>query len=185
MPATSHLALLRGINVGGTNKLPMKDLAGFFTEAGCTEVSTFIQSGNVIFRADQRTLKGLHARITQRITEQFGYRIPVMLRTAQELADAVANNPFLTPVADDNCHYLMFLADEPGADDVRSLEPDRSPGDEYFVRGRDVYMYLRTGAAHTKLTNAWFDRKLKTVSTSRNWRTVLKLRELLVRNQSA
>ncbi|MDQ1474419.1 MAG: hypothetical protein QOJ99_5899 [Bryobacterales bacterium] len=178
----TNLALLRGINLGGKNKIPMKDLAGFFTQAGCSRVLTYIQSGNVIFRADARTLKRLPDRITEQILERFGYRIPVVLRTSEELADAIANNPFLTPDAQENRLFMMFLADLPDKNSLAALDPDRSPTDEFFVRGREIYMYLRTGAAGTKLTNAWFDKKLGTVSTARNWRTTLKLNELLIQN---
>jgi uncharacterized protein (DUF1697 family) len=182
---TSFAALLRGINVGGKNKVPMKDLAAFFTQAGCSETVTYIQSGNVIFKADTRTLKHLPDRITTQIADRFGYRIPVVLRSANELADAVAHNPFLTPDAEEKRQYMMFLADVPDAGNVAALDPDRSPTDEFFVRGRDIYMYLRTGVADTRLTNSWFDTSLGTVSTARNWRTVLKLNELLIRHQRA
>jgi uncharacterized protein (DUF1697 family) len=182
---TTNLALLRGINLGGTNKIPMKDLADCFTHAECREVLTYIQSGNVIFKADARTLKRLPDRITKQILERFGYRIPVVLRTSEELADAIANNPFLTHNAEENRLFVMFLADLPDKDSIAALDPDRSPSDEFFVRGRDIYMYLRTSAARTRLTNAWFDRKLGTVSTARNWRTTVKLNQLLIENQGA
>jgi len=174
----NHVALMRGINVGGRNKLPMKDLAGYFSDAGCSDVRTWIQSGNVLFKAEKRVLKGLAAQITRRITAEFGYRIPIVLRTAEELSEAIVNNPFVKPGVDDSAHFVMFLAEEPSAAMAADLDPARSPGDEFYLRGRDVYLYLRTGAADTKLTNAWFDKKLGTVSTSRNWRTVLKLQEL-------
>ena len=179
MPVNSYVALMRGINVGGKNKLPMKDLAGYFSDAGCVDVKTYIQSGNVIFRAEKRLAKELAETITKCVEGEFGIQVPVVLRTAEEIDDAIGNNPFLKPGADENAHYVMFLADEPTVGLVAGLEPERSPGDEFHVRGRDVYLYLRTGAAKTKLTNAWFDRKLKTVSTARNWRTVLKLQEML------
>jgi uncharacterized protein (DUF1697 family) len=177
--ASTHVALLRGINLGGKNKLPMKDLANLFTEAGCTEVCTYIHSGNVVFKAKPSVLKNLAIRITERITESFGYRIPVVLRTSREIADTIALNPYLRPDADENAHHMMFLADVPTAEKIAKLDPQRSPGDEFSVRGRDVYMYLRNGAVETRLTNAWLDKKLGTVSTARNWRTVLKLHEML------
>lgn len=180
-----NIALLRGINVGGKNNLPMKDLAQFFTEAGCTNVRTYIQSGNVVFEAEAPVLKKLADEITRRIQAKFGLQIPVVLRTAAELHEAIRNNPFLALPPNDKAHYLMFLAAVPRAEKTLQLEPDRSPGDEFLLRGRDVYLYLRNGAAQTKLTNAWFDRKLGTVSTARNWRTVLKLQELLIENESA
>jgi uncharacterized protein (DUF1697 family) len=179
MPTMSHVALMRGINVGGKNKLPMKELAGYFADAGCSDVRTYIQSGNVIFRAGNPVLKGLTGQITERIATEFGYKVPDVLRSEEELSDAIANNPFLKPDADENAHYMMFLGDIPAAEAIARLDAGRSPGDEFHVRGRDVYLYLRTGAADTRLTNAWFDKQLQTVSTARNWRTVLKLQELL------
>jgi uncharacterized protein (DUF1697 family) len=157
----------------------MSALAGFFGQAGCSKVVTYIQSGNVIFRADSRALKKLPELISRQIMARFGYDVPVILRSSDEVAEAVANNPFLKPDADENRQYVMFLADVPSPEHVAALDPDRSPRDEFFIRGRDIYMYLRTGAAKTKLTNAWFDRSLGTISTSRNWRTVLKLKDLL------
>jgi uncharacterized protein (DUF1697 family) len=75
--------------------------------------------------------------------------------------------------------HVLFLADLPEASRVAVLDPERSPGDEYIVRGREIYLRLTTGAANTKLTNAYFDSKLATVSTGRNWRTVTKLLELM------
>src|SRR5580692_4057372 len=104
----SQLALLRGINVGGKNKLPMRDLAVMFEDAGCGDVRTFIQSGNVIFTAGAKVSKGLASVIASKIEAQFGYKVPVVLRTAQQLRDVVAHNPY--PGAEDNLH-VMFLAD--------------------------------------------------------------------------
>ena len=128
-------------------------------------------------------LKELADEITRRIQGQFGYQIPVVLRTAAELHEAVISNPLMALPPNEKAHHVMFLAAVPDAEKAMQLEPDRSPGDEFLLRGRDVYLYLRNGAAKTKLTNAWFDRKLGTVSTARNWRTVLKLQELLIKNE--
>jgi uncharacterized protein (DUF1697 family) len=178
MPAT-HVALMRGINVGGKNKLPMKDLAEMFAGAGCGDVRTYIQSGNVLFTAPRNLATRLPGLIVARITERFGYRTPVVLRTADELRDAHANNPFLAQGAAEETLHVMFLADAAGPGAVAGLDPDRSPGDAFVVRGRDVYLRLPNGVADTKLTNAYFDSKLATVSTGRNWRTVTKLLELM------
>ncbi len=178
MPAT-HVALMRGINVGGKNKLPMKDLAELFAGAGCGDVRTYIQSGNVLFSAPRGVLTKLPGLVAARIAERFGYRTPVVLRTADELAETIANNSFLTAGAAEETLHVMFLADVPSARAVGDLDPRRSPGDTFVVRGRDVYLRLPNGAARTKLTNAYFDSKLATVSTGRNWRTVTKLLEMM------
>jgi uncharacterized protein (DUF1697 family) len=178
VPAT-HLALLRGINVGGKNRLPMKDLAALFVAAGCTDVRTYIQSGNVIFAATPAVSARVDALVTEQITARFGYRTPVVLRTVERLRDVVSHNPFLEAgVAEDKLHVL-FLADEPGPDRVAALDPGRSPPDAFIVRGREVFLHLPEGVADSKLTNAYFDSKLATVSTGRNWRTVTTLLRLM------
>jgi uncharacterized protein (DUF1697 family) len=155
----------------------MSDLASIFEEAGCLNVRTFIQSGNVVFTAGAGVSKKLAALIARRIEERFGYRTPVLLRTAEEMDAVVAGNPFIR-AGEDNLH-VMFLADIPGAGQIARLDPARSPGDRFAVERRDVYLHLSNGVARTKLTNAWFDSKLETVSTSRNWRTVKKLLEMM------
>jgi len=175
----SYLALLRGINVGGKNKILMKDLSATFVDAGCKNVRTFIQSGNVIFDAPARLSTRVPGVITARIAESHGYKTPVLVRSLTELADAITNNPFLSAGAPEDALHLLFLADEPDPARVLALDPNRSPPDEYIVRGREVYLRLRNGAADTKLTNAYFDSKLATTSTGRNWRTVTKLLDLM------
>jgi uncharacterized protein (DUF1697 family) len=178
MPET-YVALLRGINVGGKNKIRMTDLSAFFLEAGCKNVRTFIQSGNVIFNTSAKFSARVPALIAARITDSLGYNTPVVLRSMAELEDAVSNNPFLKAGALEDSLHVLFLADLPSTSKIEALDPDRSPGDEYIVRGRDVYLRLPNGVADSKLTNAYFDSKLGTKSTGRNWRTVIKLLELM------
>jgi uncharacterized protein (DUF1697 family) len=178
MPRT-HLALLRGLNVGGKNRLPMSDLIGLFAESGCEHVRSYIQSGNVIFDADPGLAAGVASRVAARIADRFGYRTPVILRTGEELAAVIADNPFLAVgCAEDELH-VYFLADRPDPDRVARLDPDRSPSDRFSVSGREIYLRLPHGMARTKLTNAYFDAKLATTSTARNWRTVTRLLELM------
>ncbi len=177
---TTYVALLRGVNVGGKNKLPMKDLGEMFVAAGCRDVRTFIQSGNVLFCAAPALVKRLPGLIAERIAERFGYKTPVVLRSAVQLEAVLGNNPFLGAdgVTEDSLH-VMFLADTPGTEAVGGLDLNRSPPDRFVVRGGEIYLQLPNGAGKSKLTNAYFDSKLRTVSTGRNWRTVTKLRELM------
>jgi uncharacterized protein (DUF1697 family) len=173
-----YVALLRGVNVGGKNKLPMRDLARIFADAGCTEVQTFIQSGNVVFTAPPTVLKNLSRAVKAAIETEFGYRVPVILRSHEQLARAIENNPFVLAGKPEMTLHLCFLADTPGEEAVKGLDPDRSPGDLFHVSGQEVYLHLPNGAGNSKLTNAWLDAKLSTVSTVRNWNTVLKLHQL-------
>ncbi len=174
----TYVALLRGINVGGKNKLPMRDLAAMVVEAGCTDVRTYIQSGNVVFAATPEVVRRLSDDISRRIAKSFGYRTPVVLRTADELRQVVRGNPFLKSDADAGSLHVAFLADLPDPRRIAALDPKRSPGDSFKVRGREIYLCLPNGVAGTKLSNAYFDSTLATTSTLRNWRTVLKLLEM-------
>jgi uncharacterized protein (DUF1697 family) len=175
---TSYVALLRGVNVGGKNLLPMKQLAGLFEQAGCASVRTYIQSGNVLFRAREQQAAKVPSLVSEAIAAQFGHRPPVLLRSSEELAQTVRANPFLPAGEYEKFLHVMFLESHPEAVRIASLDPDRSPPDTFVVRGREIYLRCPNGAGGTKLTNAWFDSRLATISTGRNWRTVLKLLEL-------
>jgi uncharacterized protein (DUF1697 family) len=175
----TYLALLRGINVGGKNMLPMKDLVEIFIGAGCKDVRTFIQSGNVIFCAAPAVSARLPDEITSVVAESFGIRIPVILRSADQLRDVVSHNPFLKSGAAEDTLHVMFLAGLPSPESVDKLDPDRSAPDAFIVHGREIYLRLPNGTARSKLTNAYFDSKLATTSTLRNWRTVTKLLDLM------
>lgn len=173
-----YVSLLRGINVGGRHKLLMRELAAMFVEAGCEDVRTYIQSGNVVFRADPSLADGLSARITTAIAASHGYQLPVVIRTAADLARVVRGNPFLADGADPTRLYVGFLAEAPDPAKVARLDPDRSPPDAFEVRGDAVYLHFPNGVARSKLTNDYLDRTLGTVSTIRNWRTVCRLHEM-------
>jgi uncharacterized protein (DUF1697 family) len=173
-----YAALLRGVNVGGKNKLPMKDLAAMFAEAGCTDVVTYIQSGNVVFRATEACAARIPAAIAKVVADCLGFRAPVVTRTAGELRGVLRGNPFLRAGAEAESLHVMFLADRPTPARVAALDSRRSPPDEFEVKGREIYLRLPNGGARTRLTNAYFDSKLATTSTVRNWRTVMKLVEM-------
>lgn len=172
---TIHVALFRGINVGGKNMLPMRDLASIFGEAGATNVRTYIQSGNVVFSAQRSALKELADTVSARVEERFGHRPPIVLRTDAEMRAVLADNPFLAEGADPKALHVAFLDVAPTDARIASLDPDRSPGDAFQVRGREIYLHLPNGAGRSKLTNAYFDSKLRVISTARNWRTVQEL----------
>jgi uncharacterized protein (DUF1697 family) len=179
-----HVALLRGINLGGKNKLPMRTLAAMFAELGCSGVKTYIQSGNVVFTATGEVAESVEHRIPEMIQEQLGLRVPVVTRTASELREAVENNPFLKEGKEAETLHLAFLKDRPSGEAVALLDPARSPGDRFAVSGREVYLYCPNGVAKSKLTNAYFDSALKTVSTVRNWRTVLALMQMATEDEA-
>lgn len=169
-----YIALLRGINVGGKNPLPMAQLRACFVAAGATAVETYIQSGNVVYEASLAVADTVGTAVSALINREFGYAIPLVTRTAQELSTVIEANPY--PAVESTLLHVAFLAHDPGPAAV--LDPLRSPGDQFVLRGREIYLYLPNGVARTRLTNAWFDRELSTVSTVRNWRTIQQLCEM-------
>ena len=179
---TIYLALLRGINVGGKNKLPMQNVRAMFVAAGCENVQTCIQSGNIVFNARAETAALVSGLVSAQIQRDFGYNIPVVLRTAEQLREVTLHNPYLQAGADADTLHVVFLANAPDPQSVALLDVHRSPPDTFHARGQEIYLHLPQGAARTKFTNAYFDAKLKTVSTQRNWRTVTTLLTLMETN---
>jgi uncharacterized protein (DUF1697 family) len=175
----TYLALLRGINVGGAKKVPMADLARVFTAAGFGRVETYIQSGNVVFTAGPGTPPFPSALLEDRIEKRFGFSVPVVLRTKEQLKRSISQNPYLEGDADLDTLHVLFLSDLPREALVRALDDRRSPPDTFAVRGQEIYLRLPNGVARTKLTNAYFDAKLKTIGTMRNWRTVTRILALM------
>ena len=165
----TRIVLLRGINVGGRNVLPMADLARHCAACGGEGVRTYIQSGNVVL-----TLEGAEgefaAALSDRIEAGNGLRVPVVVLTGAELARALGAAPF-PDAAPGTVHYA-FLSALPAAAAVAALDPERSPGDRFAVEGRAVFLHMPNGVARTKLTNAWLDRALGVVSTVRNRATI-------------
>ena len=178
--ADTHIALLRGINVGGKNMLPMKELVAMFERAGCGDVRSYIQSGNVVFTAKPTLARRLPGLITKAIFDDYEYEIPIVMRTAAELESVASNNPFLKSGEDTKALYVAFLSEKPSKAAQNALDPDRSPPDEFALSGggREIYLNYLNGAGRTKLNTQYLDSRLKMTSTIRNWRTVLKLVEM-------
>ena len=154
----TYIALLRGINVGGKHKPPIKDLVDVFASAGCGDIRTYIQSGNVVFRADPPDATRLSSALSARIAERFGFPVPVVLRTAEELAAVLTDNPYVQAGASDDTLHVLFLDGTPDPARVATLDPERSAPDAFVVAGREIYLCLPSGAGNTKLNNAYFDR---------------------------
>ena len=175
-PQSHFVALLRGINVGGRNKVSMPELKSSLASLGLEDVVTYIQSGNVVFRSPTGDRKELAARMERQIAEAFGVSPTVLLRTPSELVKIADGNPFLKAEADHSKQlHVVFLGGRPSADAVAQLDPGRSPPDEFSVRGSEIYLHLPNGSGRSKLTLDYFERRLGLAATARNWNTLLKL----------
>lgn len=171
----SYVALLRGINVGGNTKVPMAELRSMVESLGYEDVRTYVQSGNVLFRSPSTSEVEIVQALEAGIAETFDLRIPVVLRTADELAAVSESHPYLVEEPSPTKLHVMFLGDIPEAEAVAILDPDRSPPDRFRVIGREIYLHFPNGAGRSKLTIDYFERRLNTRATARNWNTVTKL----------
>ena len=173
----TYVALLRSLNVGGRNVLPMARLAQIFDEAGCGRVRTYIQSGNVVFEAAALLARRIPEIVVSAVKESHGIETAVVVRSLSELTVLVHANPFL-PVAKESELHVAFLASCPKAALVAGLDHETARPDEFAVIGRDVYLRCPAGIGRSKLTTAYFDAQLATTCTLRNWRTTCKLLQL-------
>lgn len=148
-------------------------------EAGCTDVRTYIQSGNVVYRAAPALSRRLPDVLEKEIAERYGFECPVVTRTAAEVDEIVEGNPFPEAAAEPKTLHVGFLRDRPEKAQVAALDPHRSPPDAFVVRGSEIYVHYPKGSARSKLTPQYFDSRLETTSTFRNWRTVLTLQEMM------
>ena len=174
------VALLRGVNVGGKNTIPMGELKSSLSSLGLEDVVTYIQSGNVVFRSPAGHTR-VAVDIERRIAKAFGVSVTVLLRTPAELRTIARSNPFLSGQADLSKLHVVFLSDRPKANAVAGLDPERSPPDAFSVRGREIYLHLPNGSGRSKLTIDYFERRLGVAATARNWNTLIKLNVLTER----
>jgi uncharacterized protein (DUF1697 family) len=172
------LALLRGVNLGKYNKVPMAELRTKLATAGFGNVRTYIQSGNILVDTPETQRDVVSKQIHDLIFDAFGVKSPAVMVTRDELAAAIERNPYLEPEVDAKALRVMFLADAPTAAQIATLDPERSPGHRFTVDGRIIWLYIPQ-FSESKLTNDYFDRKLKTVSTLRNVSTCEALLNLL------
>lgn len=179
---TTCIALLRGINVGGRNRLKMASLRRGLEALGLRNVRTYIQSGNVVFRYDADEIgaeecDALAERIASMIDEQYGFRPQTLVFPADRLLRAMTGNPFPEAEAEPRRLHLFFLADEPDDADESAIGEAAARTERWEIRGDVFYLHAPDGIGRSKLARS-VERYLGVPATARNWRTVVKLREM-------
>jgi uncharacterized protein (DUF1697 family) len=179
---SKYISILRGINVGGNRKILMKDLKSLYEGLCFSKVETYIQSGNVIFESEQKlSTTELEVKIQQAIIEPFGFDVPVIIRTADEWAKSIVNNPFWKEKdADIDRLHLTCLKEVPSPELQEKTKLFQYLPDRYEIVGKDVFIFCAAGYGTSKLTNQFFESKLGVQATTRNWKTVMKLHEMIV-----
>jgi len=169
----TFISLLRGINVSGQKTIRMPELKALVESLGFAQVTTYLQSGNVTFDCaipEASTVAGL---IENEIERHFGFTVSVLMRDREDFGRIFAGNPFLTRRNEDSERlYVTFLSALPSAVALKALETPIDTTDEYFLSGKEIYLFCPNGYGKTKLSNTFFEKKLKVVATTRNWKTV-------------
>ena len=174
-----YVSMLRGINVGGHKKIKMDQLRASFEALGFDYVKTYIQSGNVVFKAPKASSSGLGKKIEMKIQGDFGHSVSVIVRTADEMNDVVHNNPFLREKGvDPEKLHVMFLSQAPKSVSVDQVRALTSSSEQLRCIGQDLYLYLPNGVGESFVMKKPVDRLLGVVTTMRNWRTVNNIHQM-------
>ena len=172
------IALIRGINVGGKNILPMKDLVRELEGLGVGNVKTYIQSGNAVFQSPKKAGATLADRIGKRIEKSHGFRPDVLILSARQLEHAITSNPYPEAESEPKALHLYFLASRPVAVRMELLNGAKRPTERFHLADEVLYLHAPDGIARSKLA-AGVEKLLGVSATGRNWRTVQKIWEMV------
>ena len=168
------ITLLKGINVGGHKKIRMEELAVLYRSRGFSKVTTYIQSGNVIFSTEASDMPDILKKIDEAIEKKFGFRVDLVIRTAKEMQQVLKKNPF--PSFDETKLHVVFLSAPP--ENMNSGAAGESTGGKWSLAGRELYLFCPDGFSKFKFPPELSEKKMKVVATARNWNTVNKLFEI-------
>jgi len=170
-----YAALLRGINVGGNKKVPMAALRELLQGLGYADVATVLQSGNAVFSSPEQPTQPMARANADRVTSEFAMDVKVVVRTSSELADVIKRSPLPDGPENPSRFFVAFLSAAPDPGAAGALESASFDPDRIWVSGSEAFLWCPAGAADTKLTNNFLEKRLGVTATSRNWNTVTKL----------
>ena len=172
------LALFRGINVGGKHIVPMKPLTELMTQAGCSKVKSYIQSGNVVFQHETADKTALSVMLSQLVAEHFGFCPKVMVLSAAEFSAITSQNPFLNQCEQGKNLHVFFLESAATSADLAALASFKQSGEQFHLTPHAFYLHAPEGIGRSKLVTK-IDKCLGVASTARNLNTLEKLSELI------
>jgi uncharacterized protein (DUF1697 family) len=176
---TTYVSMLRGINVGGKKRIQMGQLVALYESLNLKNARTYVQSGNVIFDSEVPDASQLMRLIEEGIPKTFGFSAAVLIRTKDELARVVGNNPFVKEKGiDTDKLHVTFLSDVPDKAAVDQVLSVKDQADSFAVIDREVHLHCPNGYGRTKFSNDFFEKSLKVTATTRNWRTVTNLLQI-------
>jgi uncharacterized protein (DUF1697 family) len=170
-----HIALLRGINVGGHKKVPMADLRKALEAAGFQDVKTYVQSGNVALSAAEKSPAKVGRAVEQAIEEAFGFDVAVVVRSRAEIAALVEDDPLGDVATNPTYRVVVFLAEKLDRSRLADVDPDAFSPEAFELRDREIVMWAPEGQRDSRIVKTLTEKRTGVVGTARNWRTVEKL----------
>lgn len=176
--STRYVALLRGINVGRANRLPMQTLRELLARVGATDARTHLQSGNAVFTHEEEDPLRIAGDLQQAIAEELGLTISCLVRSGKDLRRVVEANPYSMEGIDGSRFLVVFLSGPPPLDRLAAIDPEAYAPDTFRAGEREIYAHFPDTIRDSRLAGLFTDRWLGMTATSRNWNTVGKLAEL-------
>lgn len=176
----NYISLLRGINVSGQKMIKMDALVTLYQSLNLTNVSSYIQSGNIIFESQNPDIPVLTQKIEEKITEVYRFSVTVIIRTVDEFDKIIRQNPFGENEIEKL--YIVFLSDLPSDHALNNLTETKSATEPFMIFKKEIYLFCHNGYGKAKFNNNYFEKKLNIKATTRNWKTVNKLYELASRS---
>lgn len=178
-----YAAFMRGINVGGNNIISMNELKDALEKNKFNNVETYINSGNIVFESELDKTK-VKEQFEKTIEKKFKLKIDATIKTQNELDKIIASNPFNSKKEMDNAkRVVVMLSNKVDGELVSQIKNDEKIVENYYHKDNLLYIYYHDGAGRSKFTTSYIDKKLKLSSTARNWNTILKMSEMMQKNE--
>jgi uncharacterized protein (DUF1697 family) len=173
----TYISMLRGINVSGQKKIRMADLKSLYESLGLGNVQTYLQSGNVVFDGEEQDAAKLRDSIEAQIESRFGFSVPVLIRTGDDFRRIIENHPF---AGEEAIRVLVtFLYERPDKSKWEELGHHKDKVDQFALGEQEIFLFCPGGYGRTKLSNTFFEKKLGVVATTRNWKSVNAVYEIV------
>ena len=175
----TYVAILRGINVSGQRVILMKDLKALFQKAGYENIMTYIQSWNIVFQSPEKDREILAKKITELIKNHFNFEVPVLIIPAHEIEKIITENPYNDGKKDIAKLHVTLLWNRPDVKLLSTTRDEKFQSDEFTISDTVIYLYCPDGYGMTKFSTTFFEKKLGVNATTRNWKTITALHDLI------
>jgi len=181
----TYISMLRGINVSGQKKIHMAELRNLYESLGLENVQSYLQSGNVIFDSEETDNEKLRKLIETQIEENYGFSVPVLICTGNDFRRLIESKPFAKERSENPARVMVtFLYEHPEQAKLDNLNVPENEICEFVIGEQEIYLHCPDGYGRSKLSNNYFEKKLDVIATTRNWKSVNALYDMVNERRS-